>query len=86
MINQRFSILNNQGFSSMDKIKTGGRKEGTQTKINNGVKGRLERLIYGLESSLDINDLNPNQRIKLLQISVQYNLPRLKAMVIKDET
>ena len=86
MINQLFSILNNQVFSSMDKIKTGGRTEGTQTKINNGVKGRLERLIYGLESSLDINDLNPNQRIKLLQISVQYNLPRLKAMVIKDET
>jgi hypothetical protein len=70
----------------MDGIKTGGRTKGTPNKITNEVKGRLESLIDGLVSSLDINDLNHNQRIKLLQIALQYTLPRLQAMVVKDET
>ena len=63
----------------------GGTKE-TPNKITNAVKERLENLIDGLVSSLDINDLNHNQRIKLLQIALQYTLPRLQAMVVKDET
>ena len=70
----------------MDGIKTGGRTKGTPNKITNEVKGRLESLIDGLVSSLDINDLNPNQRIKLLQIALQYTLPRLQATVVKNET
>ena len=70
----------------MDGIKTGGRTKGTPNKITNEVKGRLENLIDGLVSFLDINDLNPNQRIKLLLIALQYTLPRLQAMVVKDET
>ena len=70
----------------MDGIKTGGRTKGTPNKITNEVKGRLENLIDGLVSSLDINDLNPNQRIKLLQIALQYTLPRLQATVVKNET
>ena len=63
----------------------GGTKE-TPNKITNAVKERLENLIDGLVSSLDINDLNPNQRIKLLQIALQYTLPRLQATVVKNET
>mgnify|MGYP001477938943 CR=1 FL=1 len=70
----------------MDGIKTGGRTKGTPNKITNEVKERLENLIDGLVSSLDINDLNPNQRIKLLQIALQYTLPRLQATVVKNET
>ena len=70
----------------MDGIKTGGRTKGTPNKITNEVKGRLENLIDGLVSSLDINDLNLNQRIKLLQIALQYTLPRLQATVVKNET
>ena len=60
--------------------------KGTPNKITNTVKERLENLTDGLVSSLDINDLNPNQRIKLLQIALQFTLPRLQAMVVKDET
>jgi len=63
-----------------------GRTAGTPNKITNAVKERLENLIDGLVSFLDINDLNPNQRIKLLLIALQYTLPRLQAMVVKDET
>ena len=63
-----------------------GRTKGTPNKITNAVKERLENLIDGLVSSLEINDLNPNQRIKLLQIALQYTLPRLQATVVKNET
>ena len=63
-----------------------GGTKGTPNKITNTVKERLENFTDGLVSSLDINDLNPNQRIKLLQIALQYTLPRLQAMVVKDET
>jgi len=70
----------------MDGIKTGGRTKGTPNKITNAVKERLENLIDGLVSSLDINHLNPNQRIKLLQIALQYTLPRLQATVVKNDT
>ena len=92
---QRMSTIKHQVFlkqtkvevhKSMDGIKTGGRTKGTPNKITNEVKERLENLIDGLVSSLDINDLNPNQRIKLLQIALQYTLPRLQATVVKNET
>ena len=63
-----------------------GGTKGTPNKITNTVKERLEKLIDGLVSSLDINDLNPNQRIKLLQIALQYTLPRFQATVVKNET
>ena len=63
-----------------------GRTKGTPNKITNAVKERLEKLIDGLVGTLDINDLNPNQRIKLLQIALQYTLPRLQATVVKNET
>ena len=35
--------------------------------------------------SIYIEELKPNQRIKMLQIALQYTLPRLQAMVVKNE-
>ena len=46
----------------------------------------LRLLLHLLTFSLSINDLNPNQRIKLLQKALQYTLPRLQATVVKNET
>jgi hypothetical protein len=48
-----------------------GRIAGTPNKITAEVKGKLESLIEGLVDSLDINEMNLNQRIKLLQIALQ---------------
>ena len=62
-----------------------GRTAGTPNKITTEVKSKLESLIEGLVGSLDISELNANQRIKLLQIALQYTLPRLQAMLVKDE-
>lgn len=62
-----------------------GRTAGTPNKITAEVKGKLESLIEGLVGSLDIDEMNLNQRIKVLQIALQYTLPRLQATLIKEE-
>ena len=62
-----------------------GRTAGIPNKITTEVKGKLENLIEGLVESLDINEMNTNQRIKVLQIALQYTLPRLQATLIKEE-
>ena len=48
-----------------------GRTAGIPNKITTEVKGKLENLIEGLVGSLDIDEMNLNQRIKLLQIALQ---------------
>lgn len=63
-----------------------GRTLGTPNKITAQVRSRLDNLIEGLVDSIHIEDLNTSQRIKMLQIALQYTLPRLQAMVVKDET
>ena len=63
-----------------------GRTSGTPNKITAEVRSRSETLIEGLVSSMDINEMTVDQRIKMLQISLQYTLPRLQAMMFKDET
>lgn len=62
------------------------RTVGSPNKITSEVKIKLESLIEGLVGSLDISEMNVNQRIKLLQIALQYTLPRLQAMLVKDQT
>ena len=52
-----------------------GRTAGTPNKVTAEVKGKLESLIEGLVGSLEIDEMNLNQRIKLLQIALQYTLP-----------
>ena len=61
------------------------RPKGSQNKITSEVKDKLQLLIDDLIASLNVNELDTNQRIKMLQIALQYTLPRLQAMVIKDD-
>ncbi len=63
-----------------------GRTSGTPNKITTEVRGKLESLIEGLVDSIYNEELTPNQRIKMLQIALQYTLPRLQAMVVKNDT
>jgi hypothetical protein len=62
-----------------------GRTAGTPNKITAEVRGKLENLIEGIVSDIDLAELTASEKIKLLQISLQYTLPRLQAMVIKEE-
>ena len=62
-----------------------GRIAGVPNKITSEVKEKLQLLIDELIESLEINKLDANQRIKMLQIALQYTLPRLQSMVVRDE-
>ena len=63
-----------------------GRKAGVPNKVTTEVKEKLEELIDGIVNSIDIEELTTNQKIKMLQISLQYTLSRMQASVISNET
>ena len=50
----------------------------SQNKITSEVKDKLQLLIEDLIDSLGLNELDNNRRIKMLQIVLQYTLPRIK--------
>ena len=55
-----------------------GRIAGVPNKITSIVKDKLQLLIDDLILALDVNELDANQRIKMLQILLQYTLPKMK--------
>ena len=55
-----------------------GRIAGVPNKITSEVKDKLQLLIDDLIASSDVKELDANQRIKMLQIVLQYTLPRMK--------
>ena len=55
-----------------------GRTAGVPNKITSEVKEKLQLLIDDLIASLDVNELDANQRVKMLQIALQYTLLRMK--------
>ena len=54
------------------------RPKGSPNKVTSEVRIKLQDLLDDLIDSLDINELDNNQRIKTLQIALQYTLPRIK--------
>ena len=62
-----------------------GRTAGTPYKVTAEVRGKLENLIDGLINSIQIEELNNTQKLKMLQIALQYTLPRLQASIISNE-
>jgi hypothetical protein len=54
------------------------RPKGSPNKITSEVKEKLQLLIDDLIASLNVNELDANQRIKMLQIALQHTLPRMK--------
>ena len=58
--------------------KYGGRTKGTLNKLTKEVKHKLHYIIDDVIDSIDVSEMDTNQKIKLLQIGVQYIVPRLK--------
>ena len=54
------------------------RPKGSPNKITSIVKDKLQLLVDDLILALDVIELDANQRIKMLQIALQYTLPRMK--------
>ena len=61
-------------------------KNSRDTKQNNNRSNRkIIELREGLINSIQIEDLNNNQKTKMLQIALQYTIPRLQASLITTE-
>tara|TARA_B110000914_G_C15176072_1_gene315143 strand:+ start:349 stop:561 length:213 start_codon:yes stop_codon:yes gene_type:complete len=61
------------------------RPKGSPNKVTTEVRNKLQHLLDDLIDSLDLNELDNNQRIKMLQITLQYTLPKLKQEVDEVE-
>ena len=55
-----------------------GRLAGVPNKLTTEVKEKLQVVLDEVLSSLNIEDMTKNQKIKMLQIGLQYLVPRLK--------
>tara|TARA_B110000259_G_scaffold150209_1_gene169616 strand:- start:72 stop:347 length:276 start_codon:yes stop_codon:yes gene_type:complete len=61
------------------------RKAGIPNKITSLIKERLADIISEAIDSIDVKTLTVSERLKLIQISVQYVIPRLKQVENVDE-
>ena len=61
------------------------RPKGSPNKVTAEVRSKLQDLLDDLIASLDVNELDANQRIKIFQIALQYTLPKLKQEVDEVE-
>ena len=58
-------------------IKTGGRTKGVQNKITKEVKEKLQVLIDKTVDELSTANLNISHKLKLLELALNYTLPKL---------
>ena len=62
------------------------RPKGSPNKITAEIKERLSQVIMDAMSSIDIDSMTQNEKLKLIQIGLQYVVPRLKHIEeIKEE-
>ena len=62
------------------------RPKGSPNKITAEIKERLSKVIMDAMSTLDIDSMTQNEKLKLIQIGLTYVIPRLKQVEeITDE-
>ena len=62
------------------------RPKGSPNKITSVIKDKLGDILCEAIESLDIKEMNKAERLKLIQIGIQYVIPRLKQVEeITDE-
>ena len=54
------------------------RPKGSPNKITAEIKERLSQVIMNAMSTLDIDSMTQNEKLKLIQIGLTYVIPRLK--------
>ena len=55
------------------------RPKGSPNKITSEVKEQLQNLIDEVVNSIDVNSMDTNQKLKLLQLSLHYVVPKLRS-------
>ena len=62
------------------------RPKGSPNKITSQIKERLSQVIMDAMSTIDIDSMTQNEKLKLIQIGLTYVIPRLKQVEdISDE-
>ena len=62
------------------------RPKGSPNKITAEIKERLSQVIMDAMSTLDIDSMTQNEKLKLIQIGLTYVIPRLKQVEnVEDE-
>ena len=61
------------------------RPKGCQNKITTEVKEQLQNLIDTVVNSIDVNSMTTDQKLKLLQLSLHYVLPKLRSTEMKEK-
>jgi hypothetical protein len=62
------------------------RPKGSPNKLTSIIKDRLVDILSEAIESLDIKEMNKAERLKLIQIGIQYVIPRLKQVDnVEDE-
>ena len=62
------------------------RPKGSPNKLTSIIKDRLVNILSEAIDSLDIKEMNKAERLKLIQIGIQYVIPRLKQVDnVEDE-
>jgi len=62
------------------------RPKGSPNKLTSEIKERLSQVIMDAMSTIDIDSMTQNERLKLIQIGLQYVVPRLKHTEEINET
>ena len=61
------------------------RPKGSPNKITSEIKERLSQVIMDAMSSIDIDLMTQNEKLKLIQIGLTYVIPRLKQVENVEE-
>ena len=61
------------------------RPKGSPNKITSEIKERLSQVIMDAMSTIDIDSMTQNEKLKLIQIGLTYVIPRLKQVESIEE-
>jgi hypothetical protein len=58
------------------------RPKGSQNKVTKEVKDKLHSFIDEVVDSIDVNSMNTTEKLKLLQLSLHFVIPKLRSTLI----
>ena len=61
------------------------RPKGSPNKLTSEIKEKLSQVIMDAMSSIDINSMTQNEKLKLIQIGLTYVVPKLKHTEEREE-
>ena len=87
MFTLKLKIQMNQNYSQivLRRQQSMPRRKGSPNKVTSEVKDQLQNLIDEVVNSIDVNSMDTNQKLKLLQLSLHYVIPKLRSTETSDK-